>query len=206
MRRRDVVAALGGIAAAPPFAALAQQRVTSPARVGALLGLAPDDPGQARNLAGLAAGMADAGWIDGKTVQYDFRYVPGGGAAFAPIAKELVASAPDALLAAIDPGAIALQRETRSIPIVFALGLDPVAEGLVASLTHPGANVTGFLQSDFAMGSKWVQLLKQIAPDVVRAAILGDPKGNACHDRIFPDDQSCRALVRNRDRRRAGSR
>jgi putative ABC transport system substrate-binding protein len=174
MRRRDFITLLGG-AAAWPFAARAQQdeRVR---RIGVLMNLAESDPeGQAR-LAALRDGLAKLGWTEGRNIQSEYRWAAGDPNRARTQAAELVALRPDIIFAASTFSAAALQRETRTIPIVFAQSADPVAEGLVASLARPGGNITGFGNFEWSIGAKWVELLKEIAPSIARMAVLYDPK------------------------------
>ena len=172
MRRRQFVTLLGG-AAVWPLAARAQQREKM-RRIGVLMNLTADDvEGQGR-LAAFLQGLQEAGWSVGRNVRVDLRWGGGDPELYRSHAAELVALAPDVFLAA---GAIvtrALQRATRTIPIVFANAVDPVGMGFVASLARPGGNVTGFTVFEFSMGGKWLELLKQIAPGITRAAVLRD--------------------------------
>jgi putative ABC transport system substrate-binding protein len=144
-------------------------------RIGVLMNLTADDvEGQGR-LAAFLQGLQEAGWSVGRNVRVDLRWGGGDPELYRSHAAELVALAPDVFLAA---GAIvtrALQRATRTIPIVFANAVDPVGMGFVASLARPGGNATGFTIFEFSMGGKWLELLKQIAPGITRAAVLRDP-------------------------------
>jgi putative ABC transport system substrate-binding protein len=170
--RRKLLTALAG-ASAWPIAARAQQRERI-RRIGVLSNLTADDPeAQARNAAFLQA-LAQLGWTDGRNVRIDFRW----GAADAErnhrYASELVALGPDVLLATGSPTLEPLQRATRNIPIIFLQVADPVGAGLIASLAHPGGNITGFTNYDYGMTAKWVELLKEIAPRVTRALVPRD--------------------------------
>jgi putative ABC transport system substrate-binding protein len=174
MRRRDLIALLGG-AAAWPLAARAQQRERLP-RVGVNMNsLADSSDGKAR-IGAFLQGMQQLGWEDGRNVRIDIRW---GGLAdiekTRKTAAELVALAPDVILATTGPSAAALQRATRTIPIVFAMVLDPVGADIVESLSRPGGHTTGFMQFEFSLAGKWIELLKQIAPNVTRAAVFRDP-------------------------------
>jgi putative tryptophan/tyrosine transport system substrate-binding protein len=173
MRRREFIAAFGG-AVAMPFAAPAQQgeRVR---RIAVLMNLAQSDPeGQAR-LAALRDGLTKLGWTEGDNIQMEIRWAAGDSNAARTYAAELVALKPELIFAAATFSAAALQRETRTLPIVVAQSADPVAEGLVASLARPGGNITAFANFELSIGAKWVELLKQIAPTIVRVAALYDP-------------------------------
>jgi len=179
VRRREFIGLLGG--AACPFASPAQQPDRQ-RRIGVLLGLAADDPeAQARNAAFLQ-GLGELGWSVGRNVRIDYRW---GGADTDRIrryAVELVALAPDVILATSGLTVGALQQASRAVPIVFAATIDPVGSGFVDSLAEPGGNATGFLLFEYRLSGKWLELLKQIAPSVTRAAVLRDtanPAGNA---------------------------
>src|SRR5262249_50822785 len=164
MKRRQFITLLGGAAATWPFAARAQpgERLR---RVGVLTALAESDLGWRRNFAGFIAGLREAGWTEGQNFHFEFRYGPGGSVdQLRAAATELIAPRPDVILAVTSVAARLVAEQTQSIPIVFLLSIDPVAEGLVASVARPGGNITGFTQSDFDLGGKWLQLLKEIAP------------------------------------------
>jgi putative tryptophan/tyrosine transport system substrate-binding protein len=171
VRRREFITLLGGAAASWPLAARAQQ----PKRhIGVLMSSAADNPeGQAR-LAAFVEGLQQLGWTDGRNVQIDIRW-PAGDADRGRSAEELVALAPDVILASASANVAALQRVTRSVPIVFANVIDPVGAGFVASLARPGGNATGFLAFEYSLSGKWLELLKQIAPSLTRSAVLRDP-------------------------------
>jgi len=173
MKRREFITLLGG-AAAWPLVARAQQadRVR---RIGALMTQAADDPeGQARLLA-LAQGLQESGWTIGGNVRIDTRWGAGDAERYRRYAAELVALAPDVILVN-GPAALAqLQQATRSVPIVFVNVVDPVGAGFVVSVARPGGNATGFRLSEYSTSGKWLELLKEIAPRVTRAAIIRDP-------------------------------
>jgi putative ABC transport system substrate-binding protein len=174
MRRREFVTLLGGAATAWPFAARAQQREKM-RRVGVLMNLASDDAeGQAR-LAAFLQGLQEAGWAVGYNVRIDLRWGANDADHFRKQATELVALAPDVILASGTPAATPLLLATRTVPIVFAQVVDPVGAGLVANLAQPGGNATGFTVSEYGISGKWLELLKEIAPSVTRVAVLRDP-------------------------------
>ena len=173
MKRREFITLVGG-ASAWPLAARAQQRERV-RRIGVLMNLASDDAeGQAR-LAAFHQGLQQLGWTVGGNVQIDYRFGEGDAERYRRSASELVALAPDVLVTTGAPAVEALQRTTRTVPIVFVTVTDPVGGGLVASLARPGGNTTGFTLSEYGVSGKWLELLKQIAPNVTRAAVLRDP-------------------------------
>jgi putative tryptophan/tyrosine transport system substrate-binding protein len=173
MRRRAFIAGLGG-AAAWPLAARAQQ-AEHVRRVGMLMTQAEDDPnGQARSKTFLQA-LERLGWSSGRNLRIEYRWSAGDPDHIRKDAADLVAHAPDVLLTNGAAGVVPLLHETRSIPIVFVLVADPVGAGFIDSLAHPGGNATGFSALEYSTGSKWVELLKEIAPGVARMAIVRDP-------------------------------
>jgi putative ABC transport system substrate-binding protein len=175
MNRRAVIFALGGAAAVTwPLAARAQQGGTM-RRIGVLLSTSEIDPeGQARAKA-LREGLKELGWTEGRNIKIDIRWGGGDPRRFRAYAAELVASKPDVIFATPSSALAAVQRETRTIPVVFAQITDPVGTGFVSSLPHPGGNITGFANFEFAIGAKWLELLKQLASTVTRAAVIYDP-------------------------------
>jgi putative tryptophan/tyrosine transport system substrate-binding protein len=173
MRRRRFITLLGG-AAAWPLSARAQQPERM-RRIGMLLSTSETDPeGQAR-VAALRQGLQELGWTDGSNIKIDNRWGAGDPDQERAYAAELVASNPDVIVAGTSSVLAAVQRATRTIPVVFAQVSDPVGAGFVASLAHPGGNITGFALYEFAIGAKWLELLKQIAPSMTRAAVIYDP-------------------------------
>jgi putative ABC transport system substrate-binding protein len=170
--RREFITLLGG-AAAWPLAAHAQQgeRV---GRIGVLMDLAPGDAeGQAR-LGAFLQGLQEAGWAIGRNLRIDYRWAGGDPNRFRSYASELIALAPGVIMAAGTPTVAALQQAGSAVPIVFASVADPVGAGFVVSMARPGGNVTGFTPFEYSISGKWLELLKQIAPDVMRAAVLRD--------------------------------
>ncbi|MFL6795930.1 MAG: ABC transporter substrate-binding protein [Xanthobacteraceae bacterium] len=174
MRRREFFTILGG-GAAWPLVARAQQVERLP-RIGILMNSPADDPeGRARYEAFLR-GLQQLGWAEGRNVRIDIRWAAVADAEKnRKFAAELVALAPDVILSTTTPPMLALQRATRTIPIVFAMLLDPVGSDVVESLARPGGNITGFTQFEFSLAGKWLELLKEIAPNVTRAAVFRDP-------------------------------
>jgi putative ABC transport system substrate-binding protein len=173
MRRREFMTLVGGAAAAWPLAARAQQgeRVRC---IGVLMPFAADDlPGRDR-LATFVQALQRFGWTDGSNVRIDPRWGGGNAGNIRKFAAELVALAPDVILADSSATVAALLQETRSVPIVFAIVADPVGAGYVDSLARPGGNITGFSNFEYSITGKWLELLKDIAPRVTRAAVLRD--------------------------------
>jgi ABC-type uncharacterized transport system substrate-binding protein len=174
VRRRTFISLLGGAAAAVwPLAARAQQGDRM-RRVGVLMSTAADDPvGKARRAAFLQ-GLQQFGWTEGHNVRIDYRWAAAGADRFRSYAAELVALAPDVIVATGAPGTGPLLQATRTVPIVFVNVADPVGAGYVDSLARPGGNATGFITFEYGLSGKWLELLKEIAPRVTRAGILRD--------------------------------
>jgi putative tryptophan/tyrosine transport system substrate-binding protein len=173
MRRREFVAGLGS-AAAWPLATRAQQGERA-RRIGVLMALDENDPEAKTLLSGFTQGLAELGWSDGRNLRVDVRWVGNNVDRMQKFAKELVALQPETILAQGTPVTASLQRETRTIPIVFAVVGDPVGAGIVASLSRPGGNITGFVSQEAEMTGKLLQLLAEIAPGVKRGAIMFNP-------------------------------
>jgi putative ABC transport system substrate-binding protein len=173
IRRREFITLLGG-AAAWPLAAKAQQagRVR---RIGVLMADGENDPEQMLRYSALTQALAGLGWTDGRNVRMDLRSGGGDINRMRALAQELVGLQPDIILASSTPAAAAVQRETRTIPIVFASVVDPVATGLVPRLNQPGGNITGFAIHEPTLAGKWLELLSEIAPGLKRAAIMFNP-------------------------------
>ncbi len=173
MKRREFIILLGGAAAACPFAVQAQQGERM-RRIGVLINFASDDAeGQAR-LTAFREGLRQLGWTEGRNIGIDVRWGSGGAERIGRYAAELVALAPDVILAATSPSVAALQQTTHTVPIVFVQIADPVGAGFVAGLAQPGGNTTGFTSFEYTLGPKWLELLKEIAPRVTRAGLLRD--------------------------------
>ena len=178
MKRREFIRLIGGAVAIPsllwPLAAWAQQtdRVR---RIGVLMGLAEDDPDTKARLAAFRQGLDRLGWSEGGNVRLDYRFTPAGAQAQV-LAKELVTLQPDVILAQTTPVVAAVQRETRTIPIVFVGIADAVGSGFVNNLARPDGNTTGFMLFEAGITGKWLAMLKEIAPRLVRAALVINPK------------------------------
>jgi putative ABC transport system substrate-binding protein len=174
MRRREFIIGLGGAAMAWPLAARAQQPDRT-RRIGVLMAYDENDPVAKAWLSGFTQGLAELGWTDGRNLRMDLRWAGGNVNLIRLFAKELVDLQPELIFAPTTPVTAALQRETRTIPVVFANVGDPVGSGFVASLPRPGGNITGFATHEAAMAGKWMELLTEIAPGVKRVAIMFNP-------------------------------
>jgi ABC-type uncharacterized transport system substrate-binding protein len=174
LRRRQFITLLGGAAVAWPLAASGQQadRVR---RVSVLMNLTADDPEASTRVTALAQGLQQLGWTDGRNVRIDYRWGAADADRSRKYAAELVTLAPDVILASGTPAAAALQQATRTVPIVFVNAVDPVGAGLVDSLAQPGGNATGFILFEYGISAKWLELLREIAPQLKRAAVLRQP-------------------------------
>jgi putative ABC transport system substrate-binding protein len=174
MKRREFIPLIGGAMLGWPLGASAQQGERM-RRIGVLMNLAEDDPeGQAR-FAALLQGLRELGWIDGQNVRLDTRWAAATADPYRTYAAELVALAPDVILAATTPGAAAVQQATRTIPIIFVIVIEPVAAGFISNLARPGGNITGFALYEYGLSEKWLELLNEIAPGVKRVAVVRDP-------------------------------
>ena len=173
MGRREFVTLLGG-AAAWPLVARAQhgQRVR---RVGVLMGLVASDAEAQSRVAALEHGLRELGWVKGRNLWVEYRWAGGGENELRNQAAELLAMSPDLILANSTPVTAALREQSQVVPIVFTQVTDPVGQGLVPNLAHPGGNLTGFTSFEFSIGTKWLQALKQTAPHVTRVALVFNP-------------------------------
>jgi putative ABC transport system substrate-binding protein len=174
MRRREFTALLGGAAVTWPLAARAQQAGVR-RRVGMLVGF--DDP----DIEAFKQELGKLGWSEGRNIHIDYRYAPAG-AKVQALAEELVALRPEVIFAQSRPVTAALQKATQTIPIVFTFVIDPIGAGFVASVPRPGGNITGFMGFEPSVIGKWLEMLKEIAPQTKRAGLLGNPKTAAYYD------------------------
>jgi putative tryptophan/tyrosine transport system substrate-binding protein len=175
MRRREFFIVLGGAAALWPLAAEGQQQPDRMRRIAVLMLQDQDDPESKPRIAALIQGLQELNWSVGRNVQIDIRWGAAAAARSRKAAAELMALAPDVILTTASAATEAVQEVTRTLPIVFVNVTDPVGAGYVASLARPGGNATGFTTFEYGMSGKWLELLKEIAPSVRRAAILRDP-------------------------------
>jgi putative ABC transport system substrate-binding protein len=174
MKRREFITLLGGAATVWPMAARPQQGERM-RRIGVLMGVAEDDPENKARLAAFRQGLEKRGWSAGRNVHIEYRYAPAGAQAQV-LVKELVALQPDVILANSTLITAALQQESRTVPIVFAIVADPIGSGFIASLPRPGGNITGVMLFEASVTGKWLAMLKEIAPRLERAAFVMNPK------------------------------
>src|SRR3954469_15799291 len=175
MRRRDFIGGLGGAAATWPLAARAQQDERA-RRIGVLVASPANDAEWQARVAAFKEGLAQLGWTEGRNVRIDTRWATTNADDLRKHAAELAASTPDVLVGASGTTTVAaLLQATRTVPIVFAIVIDPVGAGFVANLARPGGNATGFTMFEYGMSGKWLELLRQIAPGITRVAVLRDP-------------------------------
>jgi putative ABC transport system substrate-binding protein len=184
LKRREFITLLGRVAAAWPLTSRAQQAERM-RRVGVLMASKETDTRPKVWLSRFTQGLTELGWVDGRNLLMDVRWAGDDVDRMRMFAKQFVNLQPDVILAFGTPATAALQRETRTIPIVFAIVSDPVGEGFVASLSHPGGNITGFHYSEASIGGKWLEFLVQIAPGVNRAAMIFNPDTAAGHGKYY---------------------
>ena len=174
MRRREFINLIAGTAAGWPFVARAQQPVRMQ-RIGMLMSTAETDMQSMIGVSTFVRGLEERGWKLGGNLQIEYRWAEANQNLYHRFARELVALAPDVILAVGGTGVSTLQQVTKTIPIVFVATNDPIDRGLITSIERPGGNTTGFINFEFSMGRKWLELLKQIAPSVSRVAVIRNP-------------------------------
>jgi putative tryptophan/tyrosine transport system substrate-binding protein len=197
VRRREFITLIGGAAAAWPLTVRSQQPAQMP-RIGVLAGFAEDDPDSKARLAGFRQGLEKRGWSQDRNVRIDYRFAAGHSDQFSVLAKELIALHPDVILAQGTSVTATLQRETRTVPIVFVTVSDPIGSGFVANLARPGGNITGLLQYEAGIAGKWLSMLKEIAPQLKRVALIANPKVTAYDYFVGGEDRRGRADARAR--------
>jgi putative tryptophan/tyrosine transport system substrate-binding protein len=175
MKRREFISLMGAAAAAWPFTAHTQEPGRM-RRVGVLFAFFDFDPESQARITAFQQELEKLGWREGQNIQIEYRWASGDAERFRAFAAELVAARPDVLVAHASPSAEALERATGTIPIIFAAVSDPVASGLVVSLSEPGGNCTGFTNFDISMGAKWVEFLKELSPRLARVGLLFNPE------------------------------
>jgi putative ABC transport system substrate-binding protein len=188
MRRREFILALGA-AAAWPLAAHAQERVR---RIGLLMAFPEGDAEAKARIAALLQTLEGLGWVDGRNVRLDYRWTSADIDLMAIAAKELVELRPDLLIGITTPGTAALARATSTIPIIFMQVSDPVGSGLISTLAKPGGNITGFTNFEFSMGGKWLEMLKEILPQINHAGVLFNPE-TAPYGKFYVDSVNAAA-------------
>jgi putative ABC transport system substrate-binding protein len=175
VKRRDFITLLGGAAASWPLAAGAQQ-LDRVRRVGVLIPEPENDPNRTADVAAFRDGLSNLGWTAGRNLQIDYAWGASNPESARAAAADILKLSPDVILASSTLILSAVQRATRTVPVVFTVVSEPVAQGFVASLAHPGGNITGFTNLEPSVGSKWLELLKEIAPHVTRVAIMFNPR------------------------------
>ena len=181
MRRREFLGVLSGAAATWPLTARAQQPDRM-RQIGLLLGIAENDPEADARVTAFRHGLQQLGWMEGRNIRIDSRFAAGEDTRIRAYVSELMALSPDVFVANSTPVLAALRQATSSIPIVFAVVNDPVGQGFISSLAHPGGNITGFTFIEFAMIGKWLEMLKEVAPAVARAGIMFNPQTAPYYD------------------------
>ena len=176
--RRTFITLLGGAAVAWPLTARAQQQSERMRRIGVLMHTPADEPKSQARLAAFMQGLQESGWAVGRNLRIDYRWSVGNSARLYKDAAELVALTPEVILGGVGATAAALQQASRTVPVVMAQGIDPVGNGYVESLAQPGGNITGFIQFEYSLAGKWMELLKEVAPGITRVGVLREP-GNA---------------------------
>ena len=175
MRRREFITLLGGAAVAWPYSARAQQTERM-RRIGVLMSPRGDDLEAQTRASTLRKGLAELGWTEGHNINIDFRWSGGDAERARAYAAELVRLTPDVIIANSTMCLNAVRNETSTLPIVFVVAGDPVGQGIVSNLAHPGGNITGFTAFEFEIGSKWLEVAKIIAPDIRRIAFMFNPE------------------------------
>src|SRR5262249_27297426 len=170
--RRSFITLLGGAAVAWPMAARGQTKRMR--RIGVLMGLVANDPEAQSRVVALENGLRELGWVKGHNLSIEYRWAGDGVLRDHP--AELLAMAPDLILANSTPVTVALREQSGAVPIVFTQVTDPIGQGLVPNLAHPGGNITGFTSFEFSIGTKWLEALKQTAPHVTRVALVFNPQ------------------------------
>ena len=179
MRRRDFITRLGGAAVASSVLCAVPAYAQQIRRVGVLMSLTKDDPEDQVRAAAFEDGLKQLGWVEGRNIRFDYRWYAGESTRARALAKELVELRPDLIVVAATPGAVALRQETRTVPMVFVTVSDPAGLGLVDNLARPGGNATGSTFFEFSVAGKLLEVLKQAAPGVERAAVIYNPQSTA---------------------------
>lgn len=189
MRRREFIRLVGAVAIGWPHGARAQQG-EAVRRIGVLMARKADDAEGQKQLAALRDGLAERGWSEGKAFRIETRWTVANAAEALKFAQELVRSKPEVLIANSTPSLVAMRQVTSTIPIVFVSVADPVGQGFVPNLARPGGNITGFSAEEASMGGKWLELLKELAPRVMRIAVIYNPETAPYGPMFFPTIQT----------------
>jgi putative tryptophan/tyrosine transport system substrate-binding protein len=193
MKRRTFITLLGGAAATWPLAARAQQP-DQMRRIGVLMGTEESDPDQKALVSAFAQALADLGWRDGRNIRIEYRWASGDTGRLREKAAELASIAPDVVLAQGTAPTTALRQAAPATAIVFVMVTDPVGSGLVSSLAHPGGNITGFTNYEYALGGKWLETLREIAPGINRVAVMHNPDNAAAPGQLRAIEAAAPAL------------
>jgi ABC-type uncharacterized transport system substrate-binding protein len=181
MRRREFIGILCGLALSGPIKTHAQQ-ADRKRRVGLILPLAEDDPETQSRIKAFRLGLRDLDWLEGRNIQIDYRFPAGDPMRIKEQAAELISLAPDVIVGNGTPVLAALRQATTSIPIVFSIVNDPMGQGFVSNMSHPGGNITGFSFIDFPIIGKWIGMLKDVSPNLSRVALMFDPDTSPYYD------------------------
>jgi len=193
MKRREFITLIGGVSVAWTMAAHAQ--ISRPAtRIGVLMGIGDTDPEATARVEALLKGLQELGWNEGKNIHLDYRWTAGDVDKAQLFAKEIVDLKPDVIVVHSSPAVAALRRLTSQIPMVFVLVADPIGSGFVETLSHPGGNITGFMNADAPMAGKWLGLIMEIAPNVRRVALIYNPRTSPYASFLRAFDASARQI------------
>src|SRR5215831_3009435 len=193
MRRREFISLVGGAAVAWPFVVRAQPP-DGIRRIGVLMGIGDADPEANPRVEALQGGLKDLGWTEGHNIHLEYRWTAGDFDRTSRFAKEIVDLKPDVIVVHSTPAVEALRQLTSNTPMVFVLIADPIGSGFVASLAHPGGNLTGFMNVDAPMAGKWLELIKEVAPTTKRVALIFNPRTSPYQSYLRSFDESAPRL------------
>jgi putative ABC transport system substrate-binding protein len=185
VRRREFIAGLGGAAAWPMVVRAQQPAAGRLRRISVMMAITESDPLRQSYVGALAEGLRATGWTEGENIRIEYHWAGGDPNLMENLAKEIVASTPEAILAHTSPVTVLLMKRTTTIPIIFVTVTEPLVQGLVKSLAHPGGNTTGFTNFEFSMGGKWLEILKEIIPETKRAVVIFNPDTAPGQGNIF---------------------
>jgi len=201
MQRREFITLVGGAATTWPLAARAQ-RADRMRTVSMLLGLAEKDPEAINRVKAFRLGMRDLGWIEGRNVQIEYRFAGGNLESINKDVTELIRLTPDVIVANSTPVMAALKPATSTIPVVFVVANDPVGQGFISSLAHPGSNITGFSFIEPEIVGKWIDLLNDVKSDLSRVALMFNPDTSPYYDTYLRSSKHCQSNLRSRYKQR----